>query len=37
MKMLRDNKVTLHYYYADKNGEFVTEYIIKPDMYEEGH
>jgi hypothetical protein len=35
MKLFRDNKVTLNYYYADKNGEFVTEYIIKPEMYEE--
>ena len=35
MKLFRDNKVTLNYYYSDKNGEFVTEYIIKPEMYEE--
>lgn len=35
MKLFRDNKVTLDYYYADKNGEFVTEYIVKPDMYKE--
>lgn len=35
MKLFRDNKVTLNYYYADKNGEFVTEYVIKPEMYEE--
>ena len=34
MKLFRDNKVTLNYYYADKNGEFVTEYVVKPAMYE---
>ena len=35
MKLFRDNKVTLKYYYSDKNGAFVTEYIVKPEMYEE--
>ena len=34
MKYFRNNKVTLNYYYSDKNGEFVTEYIVKPEMYE---
>lgn len=34
MKLFRDNKVTLNYYYSDKNGEYVTEYIVKPEMYE---
>jgi hypothetical protein len=34
MKFFRDNKVTLNYYFSDKNGEFVTEYIVKPEMYE---
>lgn len=34
MKLFRDNKVTLNYYYCDKNGVFVTEYVIKPEMYE---
>lgn len=34
MKLFRDNKVTLDYYYSDKNGVFVTEYIVKPEMYE---
>ena len=34
MKFFRDNKVTLNYYYSDKNGEYVTEYIVKPEMYE---
>ena len=33
MKLLRDNKVTLNYSYSDKNGEFVTKYIVKPEMY----
>jgi hypothetical protein len=31
MKLFRDNKIT---YYSDKNGEYVTEYIVKPEMYE---
>jgi hypothetical protein len=35
MKLFRDNKVTLNYYYSDKNGEFITEYTLKPEMYEE--
>ncbi len=34
MKIIRDKKVTLNYYYADKNGNFVTEYVITPEMYE---
>ena len=34
MKLFRDNKVTLNYYYSDKDGKFVTEYIVKPEMYE---
>ncbi len=34
MKLFRDNKVTLNYYYSDKNGVFVTKYIVKPEMYE---
>lgn len=33
MKLFRDNEVTLNYYYMDKNGVFVTEYKIKPEMY----
>jgi len=33
MKYFRDNKITLNYYYSDKNGVFVTEYVVKPDMY----
>jgi hypothetical protein len=35
MKLLRKNKVTLNYYYSDKNGEYVTEYKVEPGMYEE--
>lgn len=34
MKFFRDNKVTLNYYYSDKNGQFVTQYVVKPEMYE---
>jgi hypothetical protein len=34
MKLFRDKKVTLIYYYSDKNGKFVIEYKIKPNMYE---
>jgi hypothetical protein len=34
MKFFRENKVTLNYYYSDKNGEFVTQYVVKPEMYE---
>jgi len=34
LKYFRDNKVTLNYNYTDKNGVFVTEYTIKPEMYE---
>ena len=35
MKTLKDNKVTFNYYYKDKNGKFVTKYIVTPEMYEE--
>jgi hypothetical protein len=34
LKLFRDNKITLNYYYVDKNGVFVTEYKVKPEMYE---
>lgn len=34
MKLFRENRVTLNYSYSDQNGEFVTEYIVKPEMYE---
>ncbi len=33
MKSFRDNDVTVKYNYTDKNGVFVTEYVIKPEMY----
>ena len=33
MSKFRENEVTLNYYYADKDGKFVTEYIVKPEMY----
>ncbi len=33
MKVFRDNKVTMAYYYKDKNGEFVTKISITPDQY----
>jgi len=34
LKLFRENKVTFNYYYSDKNGIFVTKYVVKPDMYE---
>ncbi len=34
MKFLRDNKATVVYYYKDKNGVFVYEYKVTPEMYE---
>ena len=34
MKIFRDNEVTLKYSYSDQNGEFVTDYVIKPEMYQ---
>ncbi len=34
MKIIRDNQVTLKYYYTDENGAFVTEYVVEPEMYE---
>jgi hypothetical protein len=34
MKFCRDNKATFDYYYKDKNGEFVFEYKVTPEMYE---
>lgn len=34
MKFFRDNKITLSYYYSDKNGVYVTRYVVKPEMYE---
>lgn len=34
MKIYRDNKTTLIYYYKDMNGEFVHKYSVTPAMYE---
>ena len=34
LKYMRDHEVTLSYYYTDKKGEYVTQYIVKPEMYE---
>lgn len=34
LKSFRDNKVTIKYNYTDSNGAFVTEYVVKPEMYE---
>lgn len=33
LKVYRDNKVTMAYYYKDKNGEFVLKISVTPDMY----
>jgi hypothetical protein len=33
LKVYRENKVTMAYYYKDKNGEFVLKLSITPDMY----
>jgi hypothetical protein len=35
LKLYRDNKVTMAYYYRDKNGEFVLKISVTPDMYSE--
>lgn len=34
MKALRDKQVTFNYYYSDKDGNFVTQYAVEPEMYE---
>ena len=34
MKVYRDNKTTMIYYYKDKNGEFVYKFSVTPDMYQ---
>ncbi|MFH6998822.1 zinc-ribbon domain-containing protein [Flavobacterium sp. FlaQc-57] len=34
LKSFRDNKITIKYNYTDANGQFVTEYVVKPEMYE---
>jgi hypothetical protein len=33
LKIYRDNKTTMIYYYKDKNGEFVYKLSVTPDMY----
>ena len=33
LKAYRDNKVTMAYYYKDKNGEFVLKISVTPDLY----
>jgi hypothetical protein len=33
MKIMRDNKATLNYFYKDKNGIFFTSFKITPEMY----
>jgi hypothetical protein len=34
MKINRENKTTMGYYYKDKNGEFLFKILITPDLYE---
>lgn len=36
-KIFRDNNVTMNYYYSDKNGVFIVNYVIKPAMYKGGN
>ena len=33
LKIYRDNKTTMRYYYKDKNGEFVHKFSVTPDQY----
>ena len=33
LKTLRDNNVTIVYYYSDKNGVFILKFPVTPDMY----
>jgi hypothetical protein len=33
LKFYRDNKITMNYYYRDKDGEFVYKLSVTPDMY----
>jgi len=33
LKIYRDNKITMIYYYRDKNGEFVHKLSVTPEMY----
>lgn len=34
MKIYRDNKTTMIYYYKDKNGEFVHKFTVTPELYQ---
>jgi len=34
LKVYRDNKITMDYKYYDKNGVFVTEISVTPELYE---
>lgn len=34
MKINRDNKTTMGYYYKDKNGEFLFKVLVTPDLYD---
>ncbi|MCX6239793.1 MAG: hypothetical protein NTY07_19985 [Bacteroidia bacterium] len=34
MKFYRDNKITMSYYYKDKNGVFVIKIAVTPDKYQ---
>lgn len=34
MQLFRENEVTINYYYSDQNGAFVTQYVVKPEMYQ---
>ncbi len=33
MEILRDNQIAFNQYYKDKNGNFVTKYLVTPEMY----
>lgn len=33
LKIYRDNKTTMTYYYKDKDGEFVHQFSVTPDQY----
>lgn len=35
LKVFRDNKTTMNYFYRDKNGTFLLKISITPDQYEE--